>query len=170
MALLDDVIVFAQNAHYGQFRKDGYTPYFEHPKRVALMVTEYPSANKEMIAAAFLHDVMEDCGVTYENLKQMFGSPVADLVQWLTNPSKGSKEPRAVRKTQDREHIKSAPLEAKVIKLFDRLDNLQDAESLPSDFRKLYVKESEQLLEVLTGIPKNYLDLLKNRIESLKNG
>lgn len=95
-----------------------------------------------MVAAAWLHDVVEDTSVGLEEIRSLFGNGVADLVGWLTNPSKGMNLPRADRKRIDREHLAKAPREAKIIKMLDCLDNLSEMEAAPADFKKLYGEES----------------------------
>ena len=71
---------FAAHVHAGALRKGSKLPYIVHPREVAMivaMMTEDP----EVIAAAYLHDVIEDAGVRYEELEEQFGKRVADLVQ-----------------------------------------------------------------------------------------
>jgi (p)ppGpp synthase/HD superfamily hydrolase len=120
-----------------------------------------------MVAAAWLHDVIEDCGVTAEDLAEHFATGVVRLVVELTNPSKKHPDlPRAERKRMDREHAALVSREAKVIKLADRVDNLQetaDDPRTPCDFVKLYRRESADLLEVLRGADKG----LEQELEAL---
>ena len=71
---------FAAKVHAGVFRKGSRLPYIVHPTEVALIVTVMTS-DPEVIAAAYLHDVIEDAGVSYEELKNLFGKRVADLVR-----------------------------------------------------------------------------------------
>lgn len=137
---------FAANAHRDQKRKYTDLPYITHPCRVAGRVAIHPLANEAAVCAAYLHDVVEDCGVTLTQLKVEFGEEVAGLVAWLTNPSKGSKAPRAERKALDREHIAKAPQIAKVIKLIDRIDNMSEMDGGDEDFVCLYRKETTALL------------------------
>ena len=86
---------FAEMAHKGQVRKYNGQPYFTHPERVARRL-EGLGYGPEMVAAGYLHDVVEDCGVKIEEIRVVFGDKVADLVSGLTNPSKGMKASRAV--------------------------------------------------------------------------
>lgn len=146
---------FAEKAHKGQERKYNKQPYIVHPERVSQQISLHPHCTGEMIAAAFLHDVVEDCGVSLSTIRAEFGNQIADLVGWLTNPSKGSTAPRAERKKLDREHISRAPLEAKLIKIVDRLDNISDLCDrdgrilAPLNFVDLYLAESKLLLQAL---------------------
>lgn len=150
--IVKEAIVLACTAHEGQRRKY-YTnvPYIVHPCRVATRVEAVPGATDVMIAAAWLHDVVEDTTVGPETIEVVCGLDVRTLVGWLTNPSKGSPLPRAQRKAMDRDHLRQAPWEARVIKLIDRTDNLRDMHLAPFNFAKMYHQESVALLEVLHG-------------------
>ncbi|HEY5037811.1 MAG TPA: HD domain-containing protein, partial [bacterium] len=70
---------FAREKHFGQRRKYTEAPYFDHCESVAGLVA-IVTGDKEVVAAAYLHDVMEDCDVDYTTLLQNFGKRVADLV------------------------------------------------------------------------------------------
>lgn len=151
---------FARDCHEGQFRKYTGLPYITHPMRVAAIVQEMPISTcrpancykAEMIQAAWLHDTVEDCGITCEMISARFGERVADMVFDMTNPSKIYPElSRRERKELDRKHLADVPWEVKIIKLADRLDNLLDLNhpKAPDDFKKLYAKESKLLLEVI---------------------
>jgi (p)ppGpp synthase/HD superfamily hydrolase len=65
--------IFANNAHKGQKRKYNGRPYIEHPMRVAFAVSLIPEAEPEVIAAAWLHDVVEDCGILHGEIGGSFG-------------------------------------------------------------------------------------------------
>lgn len=157
----DYALEFATKKHEGQFRKDGKTPYVSHPKRVAELVRKYVRANgkdydltsfgmgRSMVAAMYLHDTVEDCGVTIKEIREEFGPDIAILVDWMTNKTHGMKAPRADRKRLDRERLAKAPKEAKIIKMLDRIDNLSDGGGMDMDFKRKYVKESLLLVEVL---------------------
>ncbi len=103
-------------------------------------------ATPEMVAAAWLHDVVEDTSVTHDNIMQSFGSEVAKYVSELTF-FKNSDLSRDENKRIQRAFMARASIEAKVIKCHDRWDNLHD---LPNDdFRKLYAEETLLLLEAM---------------------
>ncbi|MBR5271050.1 MAG: HD domain-containing protein, partial [Clostridia bacterium] len=68
----------AKNAHRNQFRKSG-TPYIEHPVQIAYIASQF-SLDATTIAAALLHDVVEDTPYTYDDIVALFGKSVADLV------------------------------------------------------------------------------------------
>jgi len=165
---------FAKKAHQGQKRKYSSVDYITHPARVAGRATidmgHYPQA-EELIQIAWLHDVIEDCGITYETLAEEFSTYVADGVQALTNQTKKTDGNRAERKAMDREHISRQNPEFKVIKLIDRLDNLKDMRGAPGGFRKKYAEESKLLLQVLKDYEpygSSLVDEYKTAIENLK--
>ena len=147
----------ADYAHKGQKRKwsKSHVGYITHPLRVAGMVTLLDGATEEMVAAAWLHDVVEDSHVTIEDIIVRFGKEVGAMVLGLTNASKGMDLPRAERKKIDREHLAQQSDEVKLIKLCDRIDNLRESieANAPQDFMKKYRAESLLLLEeALSGV------------------
>lgn len=141
----------ARVAHNGQKRKYNGRPYVEHPARVASRTALHPEANEDMVAAAFLHDVLEDTSVTAETILKETNAQVYDLVDWMTNRSKITHPTanRAERKRIDRERLANAPREAKIIKLLDRIDNLREMDGADPGFGRLYGQESLLLVEAL---------------------
>jgi len=85
MPYLERVLKFATNVHKGQIRRGSKLPYIVHPMDVAKKVEQYFGDDDVQIAAALLHDVIEDCGVTYSELISEFGLPCADMVVSLTS-------------------------------------------------------------------------------------
>lgn len=152
MNIIMEAARLAREAHEGQLRKYNGRPYVEHPARVAARTALLPEATEVMVAAAFLHDVLEDTTVTSGKIVEATNIWVAGLVEWLTNPSKGMKLPREARKAMDRQHLSRAPREAKLIKLLDRIDNLREMGGASADFKRLYAKESRLLLEAIGGV------------------
>lgn len=159
---------FARMAHFGQFRKyiEPKVPYFEHPLRVAQAVLAIPTATDVMVAAAFLHDVLEDCkGIGSFELTQRFGGEVTDIVVGLTSRSKqiSMSAIRAIRKKIDHEYLALQTIEVKLIKLEDRYDNLQDLTMCPDEsFVKLYCAETRGLLEAIgSANPGRAKDILE---------
>lgn len=178
--VLDEAIQISNEAHAGQFRKyaDPPIPYVTHLERVAERVSRLERATPEMIAAARLHDVFEDCDPKWrDEVAKRCGAEVFAFVHQLTNPSMGLKVPRERRKAIDRELLRHASIEARMIKMVDRTDNLNDMHGADSDFKQLYIEESVELLSVLnSGIaPGSYVDrtvLLKeyeSALQGLKN-
>jgi (p)ppGpp synthase/HD superfamily hydrolase len=136
----------AAKAHAGQLRKYGDVPYIIHPMRVAGRLTLLDDATDEMIAAGWLHDVIEDTTFSADDILQACGLEVLRLVLELTN-AKTTGLNRAERKLVQRQKLVQVSREAKIIKCVDRLDNLNE---LPeNDFRKLYVSESVDLFQAM---------------------
>lgn len=101
---VENAIELAKNAHEGQVRKYTGEPYFNHLEEVANIVSEYTD-DESMIAAAYLHDVVEDTDTTIGAVKSRFGDIVAGYVNGLTDISKPSDGNRKTRKKMDREHL-----------------------------------------------------------------
>lgn len=110
---------FAEHAHAGQFRWDGKTPYITHPDRIVELLRHWRIDDGNMLAAAYLHDVVEDTSVTLEDIKNEFNSTVAELVNELTFPEKvsdGEYHDRCEKMSED----------ASIIKLADIFANLTE--------------------------------------------
>jgi (p)ppGpp synthase/HD superfamily hydrolase len=123
------VAQFAAKAHAGQVRKYNGRPYIEHPMRVAGAVMLRPDVDKggigeQIVAAAWLHDTLEDTQATVEQILE-FGPVTATIVQELTHPplSMGN---RVKRRELYFGKLAGASEEAKIIKMVDRIDNLDD--------------------------------------------
>lgn len=154
--LVEEALEFATRVHSGQKRKYTGEDYIVHPIEVMEIVKTVPHT-QEMLAAALLHDVIEDCGVSAAHIEQVFGAEVADLVVWLTDVSKKSDGSRRVRKELDRQHTAKAPAQAKTIKLADLISNTGSIVKYDPSFAKVYLGEKKLLLEVLTdGDPTLY--------------
>jgi len=154
--LVERARMFATAAHaaVGQLRKYTFEPYIVHPEEVASMVMAHGGTDA-MVAAAWLHDTVEDTGVSIELIRKEFGSEVSDLVGWLTDVSRPEQGNRAVRKAIDRAHTAAAPAEAQTVKLADLIANTRSIVAHDEAFAKVYLAEKRQLLEVMTkGDPR----------------
>lgn len=141
---------FATGAHaaVAQMRKYSEEPYIVHPIRVANYVAA-AGGTSHMIAAAYLHDVVEDTRTTVTDIERNFGGTVASLVQELTDCAKEEGN-RAFRKEVDRERLSLASPEAQTIKLADLIDNTSTIIRHDPKFATQYLKEKRALLEVMT--------------------
>jgi (p)ppGpp synthase/HD superfamily hydrolase len=108
------------------------------------------SSIADMVAAAWLHDVVEDTGCTFNDIHMGFGIDIATLVGWLTDVSKPEDGPRWYRKKLDREHTAAAPAEAQTIKLADLISNTKSIMAHDEKFAKVYLEEKRLLLDVMT--------------------
>jgi (p)ppGpp synthase/HD superfamily hydrolase len=151
MTLEDRARTFATAAHaaVAQLRKYTNEPYIVHPAEVVQILKTRPH-DPEMVAAAWLHDVVEDTGVSIEVIRAEFGSKVSDLVGWLTDVSRPEQGNRATRKAIDRAHTASAPSEAQTIKLCDLISNTRSIVEHDPEFARVYLAEKRLLLEVMT--------------------
>jgi hypothetical protein len=155
-ALVEKASVFARKAHdsIGQTRKGSATPYHVHPEQVAALVAEHFD-DAEVVAAAHLHDVVEDVKViTEDDIGREFGSRVQAIVADLTDVSKPSDGNRRRRKEIDRAHTAAASYEAKSVKCADVVLNGHDfidgiGRDGQEDFLPVWFSEKRLLLDVL---------------------
>ena len=113
-SLLDKAIIYAVKAHSGVERRGKGYPYIVHPmEAVEIVATMTP--DQELLAAAALHDVVEDTPTTVEDLRAVFGDRVASLVaeSWHT------------RKQVAIDRLAAAPRDAKMVALGDKLSNMR---------------------------------------------
>jgi len=139
----------SKKSHQGQFRKfEENTPYIEHPIQVArILKSATKKATKEMVAAALLHDTVEDTGVTIAQIRSRFGIQVAKLVKELTtNKEKRDKHEKA--KYLGWKIVKMSD-SALTIKLCDRYHNVRKIEETPKKFRDRYSRETRKTLLIL---------------------
>jgi (p)ppGpp synthase/HD superfamily hydrolase len=151
MTLEDRARTFATAAHaaVAQLRKYTNEPYIVHPAEV-VAILKTVDHTEVMIAAAWMHDVVEDTGVSIELVRAEFGSEVSDLVGWLTDVSRPEQGNRSVRKAIDRAHTAAAPAEAQTIKLCDLISNTRSIVEHDAEFARVYLAEKRLLLEVMT--------------------
>ena len=151
MILLDNVLEFATKAHTGQLRKYTGDDYIVHPVAVADLVERH-GGSEAQIAAALLHDVVEDTDTTLNDIKEKFGEEIADLVYWLTDSSKPEDGNRATRKAIDAARLADAPAEAQFVKVADLVDNTRSIVEYDPSFAKVYLVEKQNLLTKMTKI------------------
>lgn len=125
--LLERAADFAAHKHRHQFRRDGVTLYVEHPKAVmAIVRDEFGVADPETLAAALLHDTIEDTATDYDEIAERFGARVAGMVAALT---KDKRLPETRREREYFGQLARAPLGAKLCKVADTLHNLRDTDA-----------------------------------------
>lgn len=146
--IVKKALKFATKAHKDQVRKYTQEPYINHPIAVSKIVKEI-GGDKNMRAAAFLHDVVEDTNIALDEILINFGHDIFNLVSDLTDISKKSDGIRKIRKELDRQHLSRASKRAKTIKLADLINNTVSIVLHDSDFAKVYMSEKRALLEVL---------------------
>jgi (p)ppGpp synthase/HD superfamily hydrolase len=147
--LIDYAYDFAKEAHGDQVRKYTGEPYINHPASVARILTSV-TMDCNILAAALLHDVIEDTPVTYKDIAESgLGFPVADLVIQVTDVSYPEQGNRKLRKAIDRQYLAGADEKAQTIKLADLIDNTSSITRYDPDFAVVYMREKKLLLDVL---------------------
>jgi (p)ppGpp synthase/HD superfamily hydrolase len=151
MSMIDEAIVFAAQAHGAieHRRKGSDLPYIAHPIEVMAIVSTVPDHTEAMLAAAVLHDVVEDTDIGLEEIKDRFGIEVMTLVAWLTDVSTKEDGNREARRAVDREHSGQAPAEAQTVKLADLISNTKNIVEHDPGFARIYLREKRLLLDVL---------------------
>lgn len=128
MDILDQAIVFAVEAHSGTNRKGGNIPYILHPLEAAAIVGSM-TADREIMAAAVLHDVVEDTGITVEEIQSRFGVRIAEIVAAESeNKREGlpAQETWELRKKETLAHLAAETDAAvKMVALGDKLSNIR---------------------------------------------
>lgn len=122
--LLNRAIIYATKAHAGQMRKGTNLPYIVHPME-ALAIVATMTDDPEMLAAAVLHDVVEDTAVTTDDVRREFGDRVAALVAVDTNAPRTPDSTWRSRKQAAMDRLAAAPYDGKVVAMGDKLSNLR---------------------------------------------
>lgn len=152
-------VAFAIDKHKNQLRKTG-VPYVVHPINVSTSIRDNIEAKNidNLMAAAVLHDVIEDCGVTHDELLSRFNDEIADIVGELTNSDKI----KSMGKTEYlKEKLVKITDDAFIIKLYDRLDNIRDAPT------KEYCQATLSILEYVVANRKGLSDAQKSVIADI---
>ena len=125
--LLDRAIVFAVKAHAGTERRGKGFPYIVHPME-AMEIVATMTADQELLAAAALHDTVEDTGVTVEQIRAGFGDRIAGIVAAETDRLQDGEDERnswRARKLAGIERLRGASREVKIVALGDKLSNMR---------------------------------------------
>ena len=166
LSVIEKAYLFAKEKHEGQFRKTG-EPYIIHPMNVALILTTI-YADYETISAGFLHDVLEDCDCTLEEMEEQFGKDITKLVQGVTKLSK-------IHFSTENDYLidyykkiivgMSEDVRVIIIKLSDRLHNMRTLWAIPPDRQKVKAREA---LEILAPIAHHLgIHKIKSELEDL---
>lgn len=141
---------FAAEAHgaIDHRRKYSGEPYIEHPAEVMEIVRTVPHT-PAMLAAALLHDAIEDTPTTYADILGAFGEEIATLVLELTDQCLEGN--RATRKAAEARRLAGISSAAQTVKLADIISNARSIVSHDPDFGKVYCREMAALLSQMTG-------------------
>ena len=155
LALLFRALAFAAHKHRDQRRKDAEaSPYINHPIALAeVLAGEGGVTDVEVLAAALLHDTIEDTATTVEELRAQFGGRIADMVVEVTDDQQ---LPKPERKRLQIEHAAALSRGAKLVKLADKVCNLRDvAERPPAKWdlqrRQEYFEWAKRVIDRLRG-------------------
>ncbi len=137
MEMLDKAYQLAARAHDGQFRRSG-EPYICHPLHVAMLLVDL-GMDTESLAAALMHDVVEDTSVTLDELESQFGADVAHMVDGVTKLTKikfSSVEEQQAENLRKMLMAMSQDVRVMIIKLCDRLHNMRTGDAWPEQKRR----------------------------------
>jgi len=163
VALVNRAFEFSESAHRGQFRKSG-EPYITHPLAVASILSQW-RLDAQGLAAALLHDVMEDTSVTKNELEKSFGKPVADMVDGVSKLDQIEFTSREeVQAESFRKMLLAMARDVRVIliKLADRLHNMRTLDAMAPSHRKRIAKETLDIYAPIAnrlGLNSLYLEL-----------
>ena len=173
--IVEQALIKALELHKGQVRKgDAETPYIVHPIEVGLVVARYTNP-KEFIAAAILHDTVEDCGYTLEALEKEFGPVVKDLVAALSEDQsiadwtdRKNENLKRLRANQDAYFIKSADALANMRSLVGAIG--RDGQSVWSRFNATREQRMDQFRIILQDT-ENFLPtkLVEDYVSAMKD-
>jgi len=144
---------FAARAHRHQLRKDRETPYVSHPFRVCLVVRHvFGFDDPRILAAAILHDTIEDTATDCDDLIKAFGR---DVARWVAALTKDMRLPENEREAAYVKAIAEADWQVKACKLADIYDNLSDSKHLTAEGRKKTIARARSYLNAIrTNLPE----------------
>ena len=151
-ALIDRAYSYSRQMHDGQMRKSG-DPYFIHPASVASIIAEM-QLDSSSVAAALLHDVVEDTDVTEADIEHLFGTEVAFLVDGVTKLGKInfiSKEDRQAESFRKMLVAMARDIRVLLVKLADRLDNMRTLQHMKPDSQERIARETMEIYAPLAG-------------------
>lgn len=171
MNIVAKAAYWARCAHIGQKRKVTHTPYWLHPARVAGLVSGFTTDDR-VVAAAWLHDVVEDTDYTHTTIAGEFGPYIAHIVQVLTKQESGAPRKKRLQHynlgLRTEQHVweidgNEGVSPAVLIKLADRYDNLREMEP-SSRFFFTYIGETRDMLATL-AVKHELVALIREWIE-----
>ena len=155
ITLLMDALAFSAHKHRNQRRKDvDASPYINHPIALArVLAVEGGVTDHETLAAAILHDTLEDTETTHEELNEKFGRAIAEVVREVSDDKLLSKEDR---KRLQIEHARHLSRRARLVKLADKTCNVRDMASHPPhgwplERRREYFDWAKQVVDEIRG-------------------
>ena len=163
VALVERAFAFSEQAHQGQFRKSG-EPYITHPLAVASILSQW-RLDAQGLAAALLHDVMEDSGITKNEIETSFGKPVAEMVDGVSKLDQIEFQSREDAQAENfRKMLLAMAQDVRVIliKLADRLHNMRTLDAMAPTHRERIARETLDIYAPIAnrlGLNALYLEL-----------
>jgi (p)ppGpp synthase/HD superfamily hydrolase len=155
LRVLAEAFAFAKACHGDQVRPTG-DPYERHLlEAVEVLATGARVLDRDVLVAALLHDVVEDTACTLEEVRDRFGPAVAELVDWVTKTDPPPGGDREAARLAYLRRLAGAPRKAVLVKLADRLSNVQRLDRLPRpEKRRAYYRETvDWILPLAAGVP-----------------
>ncbi len=153
-----------------QTRKYNNKPYITHPIAVMKRLKQFTN-DSNVLAAALLHDVVEDTSITIDEIRAEFGDIVANLVAELTSDKQKSKQMGKDKYLTEK--INRMTSEARLIKFADRENNVSDLTHDDAEFSSRYAHETEYILDHLTFLPtpteQKLINAIRKKIEMYVN-
>jgi guanosine-3',5'-bis(diphosphate) 3'-pyrophosphohydrolase len=144
-------VQFATGHHGDQTRKTG-VPYLEHLlEAVQILVQGAGVRDPDVLVAAVLHDVVEDTPCTLDEVAAAFGPRAAELVSWVTMPERGPGEDASAVREAYLRRLRLAPQDAILVKLADRMSNVQTLRNLAPDRQRAYYAQTVEHIIPLTA-------------------
>lgn len=153
---------FATKAHEGQFRKDGITPFINHPEAVYNLLLCAGVEDENMLCAAWLHDVVEDCGIKIDEIIEFFNFEVASIVFSLTKEDSREEYHKKIIDSSEK---------VKMIKLADTIHNssVMYFDHISEEYRNKKIGDSIKIyLPMAKEIYKPFYYLLKFHVDKRK--
>jgi GTP pyrophosphokinase len=164
--LIQRAYVFSAQAHDGVVRRSG-EPYISHPMNVAYLLAEM-QLDEATVAAGLLHDTVEDTNTSVDEIEELFGSDVADIVDGVTKISQMDFESKAVQQAENIRKLILAMAEdirVLMVKLADRLHNMRTLEFMKPVKRRLIAQETQDIYAPLAN--RLGLHRVKTELEDL---
>src|SRR6266704_5224109 len=172
VALVERAFAFSESAHQGQFRKSG-EPYITHPLAVASILSQW-RLDAQGLAAALLHDVMEDTSVTKTEIESSFGKPVADMVDGVSKLDQIEFQSREDQQAESfRKMLLAMAQDVRVIlvKLADRLHNMRTLDAMAPAKRTRTARETLDIYAPIAhrlGLNQTYRELQELSFQHLR--
>lgn len=171
IAFLMNAAKFAAAKHRNQKRKDEKTPYINHPLEVAEMLARVAHVtDPSVLAAALLHDTIEDTATSVDEIRTAFGDRVLSLVQECTDDKSLQKSERKRLQVINAPHKSD---DAKLIKIADKISNIRDIVELPPanwswERKSDYLDWAQQVFEGLRGVSYELDQLFESAMQNAR--